>query len=170
MTKSMAQMADEILGGALTDPAKNPHEPSVGHQSHLPAMDPNDTLMEMNDSQRALLMGLAAPAIKETVIEEAAAEEKVEPTPSGWGSPTTSLELSPQDLETLSEAVSKRIIEKIEEMTSVGNIGVNMAGGAKGDPKSITLPGDPKKSPKKRTKKKVKTEAASSDFLSYLKA
>ena len=161
----MAQMADEILGGALTDPAKNPHEPSVGHQSHLPAMDPNDTLMEMNDAQRTQLMGLAAP-----VIEEAVIEEKVEPTPSGWGSPSTSLELSPQDLETLSEAVSKRIIEKIEEMTSVGNIGVNMAGGTTKDPKTIKLPGNTSPTPKKRTKKKVKTEATSSDFLSYLRA
>ena len=168
MSKSMAQMADEILGGALTDPSKNPHDPSVGHQSHLPAMDPNDKLMEMNDSQRAHLMSLAAPNTKEAVIEEAVIEEKIEPTPSGWGSPSTSLELTPQDLETLSEA--KRIIEKIQEMTSVGSIGVNMAGGAKGDPKTIKLPGDPKPSPKKRTKKKVKTEATHSDFLSYLKA
>ena len=165
MGKSMAQMADEILGGALTDPTKNPHEPSVGHQSHLPAMNPNDTLMEMNDAQRTQLMGLAAP-----VIEEAVIEEKVEPTPSGWGSPSTSLELSPQDLETLSEAVSKRIIEKIEEMTSVGNIGVNMAGGTTKDPKTIKLPGNSRPTPKKRTKKKVKTEATSSDFLSYLRA
>ena len=165
MTKSMAQMADEILGGALTDPTKNSHEPTVGHQSHLPAMDPNDTLMEMNDAQRTQLMGLAAP-----VIEEAVIEEKVEPTPSGWGSPSTSLELSPQDLETLSEAVSKRIIEKIEEMTSVGNIGVNMAGGTTKDPKTIKLPGNTSPTPKKRTKKKVKTEATSSDFLSYLRA
>ena len=165
MGKSMAQMADEILGGALTDPTKNPHEPSVGHQSHLPAMNPNDTLIEMNDAQRTHLMGLAAP-----VIEEAVIEEKVEPTPSGWGSPSTSLELSPQDLETLSEAVSKRIIEKIEEMTSVGNIGVNMAGGTTKDPKTIKLPGNSRPTPKKRTKKKVKTEATSSDFLSYLRA
>ena len=109
MTKSYAQMADEILAGALTDPSKNPHNPAIGHQSHLPAMDPNDTLLEMNDSQRAQLMGLAAPDTKEAVIEEAVIEEKVEPTPSGWGSPSTSLELSPQDLETLSEAVSKTI-------------------------------------------------------------
>ena len=165
MSKSMAQMADEILGGALTDPTKNPHDPSVGHQSHLPAMDPSDTLMEMNDAQRAQLIGLATPPTEETIIEE-----KVQPTPSGWGSPSTSLELSPQDLETLSEAVSKRIIEKIEEMTSVGNIGVNMAGGTTKDPKTIKLPGNDRPTPKKRTKKKVKTEAASSDFLSYLKA
>ena len=167
MSKSYAQMADEILAGALTDPSKNPHNPVVGHQSHLPAMSPNDTLMEMNDAQRTQLMGLAAP-----VIEEAVIEEKVEPTPSGWGSPSTSLELSPQDLETLSEAVSNRIIEKIQEMTSVGSIGVNMAGGAKGDAKKVKLPGPEHKkaTPKKRTKKTVTKEATRSDFLSYLKA
>jgi len=172
MSKSYAQMADEILAGALTDPSKNPHNPVVGHQSHLPAMDPNDTLVEMNDAQRAQLMGLAAPAPKEVVIEEAVIEEKAEPTPSGWGSPSTSLELSPQDLETLSEEVSNRIIEKIQEMTSVGSIGVNMAGGAKGDAKKVKLPGPEhkKSTPKKRTKKTVTKEATRSDFLSYLKA
>ena len=56
-------------------------------------------------------------------------------------------------------------------MTSVGSIGVNMAGGAKGDAKKVKLPGPEykKASPKKRTKK-VKTEATHSDFLNYLKA
>ena len=160
-------MADEILGGALTDPSKNPHDAAVGHQAHLPAMDPNDTLLEMNDAQRTQLMGIAGVAVQEEVIVETKEESS---TPSGWGAPTTSLELTVQELETLSEA--KRIIEKIQEMTSVGCIGVNMAGGAKGDAKKVKLPGpDYKKSaPKKRTKQKVKTEATRSDFLSYLKA
>ena len=163
MSKSYAQMADEILKGALTDPAKNPLDPAVGHQASLPTMDADDTLLEMSDVQRCTLMGHAGIPAKEEVIEE-----QVDETPSGWGAPTTSLELTPQDLETLSEA--KRIIEKIQEMTSVGNIGVNMAGGAKGDPKTIKLPGDTKVAPKKRTKKKVNTKVTSSDFLAYLKA
>ena len=153
-------MADDILNGALTDPGKNPLDPAVGHQAHMPAMDPEDTLMEMTDGQRHELMGLIASDVKEEVLEEQGAE-----TPPA---PATSLGLTPQDLETLSEA--KRIIEKIQEMTSVGNIGVSMVGGTKGDPKSIKLPGTAQPSPKKRTKKKVKTEATSSDFLTYLKA
>ena len=158
MSKSYAEMADEILGGALTDPSKNPHDPAVGHQAHMPAMDPNDTLMEMSDSQRDILMGHAGvPTKKEEVIEE----HVDVPSP-------TLLELTPQDLETLSEA--KRIIEKIQEMTSVGSIGVNMAGGTTKDPKAIKLPGNTKPSPKKRTKTKVKTETSSRDFLSYLRA
>ena len=47
-----------------------------------------------------------------------------------------------------------------------------MAGGAKGDAKKVKLPGPEHKktTPKKRTKKKVKSEAARSDFLNYLKA
>ena len=162
----MAQMADEILGGALTDTTKNPYDPTQGHQASLPAMDPNDRLVEMNDSQRAQLMGVAGIAPQEEVIVETKEETS---TPSGWGAPSTSLEITPQELATLSEA--KRIIEKIQELTSVGNIGVNMAGGAKGDAKKVKLPGPEHKkpTPKKRTKKKVKTEAKDS-FLSYLKA
>ena len=165
----MAQMADEILGGALTDPSKNPHDPVVGHQAHMPMMDPHDTLLEMNDAQRAELMGLVEPSIPVTVIEETLVEEKVQPTPSGWGAPTTSLEITAQDLETLSEA--KRIIEKIQEATTVGTIGVNMAGGtASPKPKKQTVPGDVNvsKAPKKRVK--TKTKNPSSDFLAYLKA
>ena len=166
MEKSMAQMADEILGGALTDPSKNPMDPTQGHQASMPAMNPNDTLLEMNDAQRAELMGVAGINPQKEVIVETKEETS---TPSGWGAPSTSLELTAQELETLSEA--KRIIEKIQEMTSVGSIGVNMAGGAKGDAKKVKLPGPEykKASPKKRTKK-VKTEATHSDFLNYLKA
>ena len=166
MSKSMAQMADEILGGALTDPSKNPHDPAVGHQAHMPMMDHNDTLLEMNDTQRAQLMGVAGVPVKEEVIEETKREE---PTPSGWGAPTTSLEITPQDLETLSEA--KRIIEKIQEATTVGTIGVNMAGGTPSPkPKKQTVPGNVNvtKPPKKRVK--AKTKKPSSDFLAYLKA
>lgn len=163
----MAQMADEILKGALTDTTKNPYDPIQGHQSSMPAMDHNDRLVEMNDKQRAEIMEAAGVTPQTEVITETNEEDS---TPSGWGAPTTSLELTPQELETLSEA--KRIIEKIQEMTSVGSIGVNMAGGAKGDAKKVKLPGPEHKkpAPKKRTKKKVKTEATQSDFLSYLKA
>lgn len=154
----MAQMADEILGGALTDPSKNPHDPAVGHQAHMPMMDRNDTLLEMNDTQRAQLMGVAGVPVQKELIEEV---EKPEPT--------ASLEITPQDLETLSEA--KRIIEKIQEATTVGTIGVNMAGGTSSPkPKKQTVPGNVNvtKPPKKRVK--AKTKKPSSDFLAYLKA
>jgi hypothetical protein len=37
MSKSYAEMADEILNGALSNPVKNPYDPAVGHQAHMPA-------------------------------------------------------------------------------------------------------------------------------------
>jgi hypothetical protein len=45
MSKSYAQMADEILNGALTDSTKNPYDPTQGHQASMPAMNPNDKLV-----------------------------------------------------------------------------------------------------------------------------
>ena len=75
----------------------------------MPAMNPNDTLLEMNDTQRAELMGVAGINPQKEVIVETKEET---PTPSGWGAPSTSLELTAQELETLSEA--KRIIEKFK--------------------------------------------------------
>lgn len=162
MSKSYAQMADEILNGALTDSTKNPYDPTQGHQASMPAMNPNDTLLEMTDSQRNQLMGLADETPKN--------EQPLTETQTSSPAPTQTLQLTEAELQTLSEA--KRIIEKIQEMTSVGSIGVNMAGGAKGDAKKVKLPGQDykKPAPKKRTKKKVKPEAPTSDFLSYLKA
>jgi len=161
MSKSYAQMADEILNGALTDSTKNPYDPTQGHQASMPAMNPNDTLLEMTDSQRNQLMGLA---------DETPKNEPLTETQTSSPAPTQTLQLTEAELKTLSEA--KRIIEKIQEMTSVGSIGVNMAGGAKGDAKKVKLPGQDYKepAPKKRTKKKVKPGATTSDFLSYLKA
>lgn len=158
MSKSYAQMADEILEGALTDTNKNPYDSATGHQADMPAMDPTDTLIEMTDAQRAVLMGHAGLPVSEEIIEEATAVEEPK---------RTTMELTPQDLETLSEA--KRIIEKIQEMTSVGNIGVSFVGG-KGDAKSVKIPGDTNVKPKKRTKKKVKTNVIAQDFLNYIKA
>lgn len=164
MSKSYAQMANEILKGALTDSTKNPYDSAQGHQASMPAMDANDTLVEMSDGQRSLLM--EAAGVEQTTKKEPPKKE----TPSEWGAPTLTMELTSQELETLSEA--KRIITKIQEMTSVGSIGVNMAGGAKGDAKKVKLPGpDYKKpAPKKRAKKKAKPEVPTHDFLSYLKA
>jgi hypothetical protein len=146
MSKSYAEMADEILNGALSNPVKNPYDPAVGHQAHMPAMDPNDTLLEMTDSQRNQLMGLADETPKNEPLTET---QTSSPAP------------------TLSEA--KRIIEKIQEATTVGTIGVNMAGPS-GDAKAVKLPGDTKPQPKKRAKKKAKPKNESYDFLSYLKA
>ena len=169
MSKSYAEMADEILGGALTDPSKNPHDPAVGHQAHMPAMDPQDTLLEINDSQRMQLMGLVEPPAPGSVIQEAVVREEAKPAFPKWSVPTKSLEITAQDLETLSEA--KRIIEKIQEATTVGTIGVNPAGGtASPRPKKQTVPGDVNvsKAPKKRVK--TQTKKPSSDFLAYLKA
>ena len=158
----MAQMADEILGGALTDPTKNPHDPSTGHQAHLPAMSPDDTLVEMSDAQRhSFLKGI--PGIEVQELKEELIHEAVE------APETPSVSVTPQEVDTLNEAL--RIIQKIQEATTVGNIGVNFAGSEKGlDPKKATVPGNTNvsKAPKKREKKtKPKSH---SDFLAYLKA
>ena len=156
MSKSYAEMADEILNGALTDPAKNPYDPATGHQASMPAMDPKDTLVEMNDSQRNLLLahaGVDTPPLKETVIEAPQPPSQV---------------VTPEEVDTLNEAL--RIIQKIQEATTVGNLGVNMAGPS-GDAKSVKLPGDTNTStPKKRVKKKTNKQSLGNDFLSYLKA
>ena len=162
MAKSYAEMADDILNGALTNPAKNPYDPATGHQASMPAMDPNDKLVEMNDSQRSILMEQAGvPA----TTPQAPVED---PTPQDWEAPTITMEITPEDLETLSEA--KRIITKIQEATTVGNLGVNMAGPS-GDAKSVKLPNPRKATPKKRAKlKKANPYNESTDFLSYLKA
>lgn len=160
MSKSYSQMADEILSGALTDSTKNPYDPVQGHQASIPSMNPNDTLLEMTDFQRNQLMGITDETPKKETLTE---------TQTSSPAPTQTLQLTETELRILSEA--KRIIEKIQEMTSVGSIGVNMAGGAKGDAKKVKLPGQGYKepAPKKRTKREVKTEATDS-FLSYLKA
>tara|TARA_R110000824_G_scaffold61487_7_gene163548 strand:- start:5762 stop:6208 length:447 start_codon:yes stop_codon:yes gene_type:complete len=146
-------MADEILKGALTDPA-------IGNQASMLAMDPNDRLLEMSDTQRmAFLKSTAGVEVEE--IKEGRIVEQTHSTP-----PTT-MELTPKELETLSEA--KRIITKIQEATTVGSIGVNFAGGGKSaDPKAVTVPGDVNVagSPKKRVKKKAKTKT--NDFLHYI--
>ena len=84
MSKSMAQMADEILKGALTDTTKNPYDPIQGHQSFMPAMDHNDRLVEMNDKQRAEIMEAAGVTPQTEVITETNEEDS---TPSGWGAP-----------------------------------------------------------------------------------
>jgi|TARA_R100000458_G_scaffold31224_1_gene28635 hypothetical protein len=158
MSKSYAQMADEILGGALSDSTKNPYDPTTGHQSHLPAMNPDEKLVEMSDAQRhSFLKNVAGVEVQE--LKE---HREVEPSPAV---------VTPEEVDTLNEAL--RIIQKIQEATTVGNIGVNMAGGQKGeDPKKITVPGDTdvckSKAPMKREKKIKKRPA--SDFLAYLKA
>ena len=157
MSKSYAQMADEILNGALTDSTKNPYDPAQGHQASMPAMNPEDKLVEMNDSQRLMLMKGAGVEVQE-IKEEPIVENIQEPDPV----------VTPEEVDTLNEAL--RIIKKIQEATTVGSLGVNMAGPS-GDAKSVKLPGDTKTEPKKRVKKaKPKLKKAAPDFLSYLKA
>ena len=163
----MAQMADEILGGALTDPTKNPHDPNTGHQAHMPAMSPDDTLVEMSDAQRNSFLknipGVEVQELKEEVIHEAVEAPKT--------SDSSPVSVTPQEVDTLNEAL--RIIQKIQEATTVGNIGVNFAGSEKGlDPKKAEVPGNTNvsKAPKKREKKTKTKPKSHSDFLAYLKA
>ena len=96
MSKSYAQMADEILNGALSDSTKNPYDPAQGHQASMPTMDPNDKLVEMNDSQRAMLMGHAGVEIQE-LKEERIVESVEEP-------PVQQPLITEQDLHILEEA------------------------------------------------------------------
>ena len=155
--KSYAELADEIMNGAFSNPAKNPYDPATGHQASMPSMDPNDSLIEMSDTQRSLFMEHARAETKEEVPVN-------KPTSSA---PTTTLELTQQDLQILSKA--KSIIEKIQEATTVGNIGINLAGGQKTqNPTKVTVPGDVNvaAAPKKRVKKKAKQKA--NDFLHYI--
>lgn len=156
-------MADEILNGALTDPTKNPYDPSVGHQAELPAMDPNDTLLDLTEAQRSAFIGHSLVESKQTNNELITENVPVVTAPE------KPFQITSQELKVLAEA--KKIIEKIQEMTSVGNIGVNLAGGASGDPKAIKLPGNTTTRPVKRLKKKVKTEKKEevfTDFLTFL--
>tara|TARA_R100000458_G_C8101386_1_gene127930 strand:- start:107 stop:583 length:477 start_codon:yes stop_codon:yes gene_type:complete len=158
MSKSYAQMADEILNGALTNPDKNPYDPAVGHQAHMPTMDPNDKLVEMNDAQRHALI---AEATGNPAPQPTRQEVHLKPTPQV---------VTPEEVDTLHEAL--RIIKKIQEATTVGSIGVNMAGGQQSPkPKKQKLPGDVNvcDTIKKRAKK-AKPKNESYDFLSYLKA
>jgi len=159
-------MADEILGGALTDTTKNPYDPNTGHQSHLPAMSPDEKLMEMSDTQRqSFLKNIPGIQVQELKEERRAQVEEC-PEPA-----TPSVSVSSEEVDTLNEAL--RIIQKIQEATTVGNLGVNFAGGKQGglDPKKATIPGNTnitKTAPQKREKKN-KTKSHS-DFLAYLKA
>jgi len=166
MNKSYMELADQILGGALTDPTKNPYDPSQGHQAHMPAMDPNDKLVEMSDTQRMALIKESVGVKVEEIQDEPITESTSDTSPS-----TQSISISEEDLRILSEA--KKIIERIQEATTVGCIGVNMAGGKPGmDPKKVTIPGNTNvsKQPKKRTKKEpVKAKKDhSNDFIAYL--
>jgi hypothetical protein len=101
------------------------------------------------------------------LADETPKNEPLTETQTSSPAPTQTLQLTEAELQTLSEA--KRIIEKIQEATTVGTIGVNMAGPS-GDAKAVKLPGDTKPQPKKRAKKKAKPKNESYDFLSYLKA
>ena len=161
MAKSYAEMADEILNGALSDPVKNPYDPTTGHQASMPAMDANDTLLEMNDTQRMSFIsgseGIEAAEPEEEVIVESTEQ------PTGF-------QISQEELQVLEE--SKKIITKIQEATTVGSIGVSYAStGQGGNPKGVKLPGDVNvaSAPKKRVKKKTKLKK-DSDFLSYIRA
>lgn len=154
MSKSYAELADEILKGALTDPSKNPYDPKQGHQAHMPSMNANDKLVEMNDAQRtALIKGAAGVSIEE-IENEPIVESTSHTVPD-----TQSLAISEEDLRILNEA--KRVIERIQEATTAGCIGVNLAGNAPAQ--------DPKK-PAKRAKKKTDRpkNKNKNDFLTYL--
>jgi len=133
--KSYAEMADDILEGALSNPARNPYDPNADK----PLMNPDDTLIEMTDEQRTLLM-------EGVGIETREVEKEKKETPI----------ITEADLDILGKA--KEIIERIQEATTVGNLGVNLAGPQK-DPKKVKLRS------KKRTKK---NKGNTNDFLTYL--
>ena len=78
-------MADEILGGALTDTTKNPYDPNTGHQAHMPAMSPDDTLVEMSDAQRHSFLksipGIEVQELKEELTYEVPGNTNVSKAP-----------------------------------------------------------------------------------------
>ena len=150
-------MADDILKGALTNPNKNPYDQATGHQASMPAMDPNDKLIDMSDAQRQAMLR-SVPGVEIQELTEQRVVENPQPTAV----------VSPEEVDTLNEAL--RIIQKIQEATTVGNLGVNFASDGKtADPKKVTLPGDVNvaAAPKKRVKKKTKLEG--NDFVSYIR-
>jgi hypothetical protein len=166
MDKSIAAKADEILGGALSNPRKNPYDTKTGVM-----MDPKDTLLDLpNDTREQMISEMAR-------IDETGEEPLVEAQKS------SQIVISEQEFQILQEA--KKIIKKIEksrkfnyenegdagkrdkqeatapepktktEATTAGMIGVNMAG--------------PGLKPRKKKKSSSRKSTATTDFISYLR-
>jgi len=121
MAKSIMQMADEILGGCLTDPSKPAaliSPPSGLHKKSLfesaSPMRGNEKLVDIDDEIRNSFLNLVLPENK----NKRSIAKPVE-------APAI---LSEADRKVLSEA--KVIIERLLETTTVGCIGVNFAGAA----------------------------------------
>jgi hypothetical protein len=147
MAKSIAEMANEILGGALDDPSINPFD-AQGKQHTNPAVPSDYTLHELNDSARNSILESVTgkeyvckkeyPKVEPIVEVERAKREK-------------GIYISESDLKVLRQA--KAIIQKIEEATTVGCIGTGSS--------TSTM--------KKRKGKTKKSKAPTNNFVSYLK-
>ena len=119
MAKSIAAMADEILKGALTDPVKNPYD-AKGNIHENPAVPSDSKLLEVSDSLRESFIG---NVLGKTVKPQSA------PTPNPKidekKKETKGIFISEADLGVLRRA--KEIISRLEEATTVGNIGTAQA-------------------------------------------
>ena len=140
MSRSVGEMADDILGGALSNPSKNPYDPNADK----PLMDPGDKLVDISDSEREALI--------EGVVPE---EER-----------SSGFTITEEELEVLDKA--KNIIEKIQEATTVGNLGVNFANSKRGkNPASVKIPGDVNVGKAKKRVRKSEPKN-NNDFIAWM--
>ena len=148
MAKSVTEMANEILRGALTTPSKNPYD-AKGNVHEHPAVPSDQVLLEVSDSLRESLMShslgtpvktSSAPAKEKTLPHARIDERKKE---------TKGIFISESDLGVLRKA--KDIISRIEEATTTGNLGTAQA---------PTM--------KKKGKKLKARKAGANSFLDYI--
>ncbi len=119
MGKSISQMADEILKGALTSPEKNPYDAKGNIHEH-PAVPADEKLLDVPDSLREALIHNALgkpPKPQQAPTPNPRMDEKKKETKGIF--------ISEADVEVLKRA--KEIISRIEEATTVGNIGTAQA-------------------------------------------
>ena len=142
MAKSIAQMADEILKGALTSPEKNPYDAKGNIHEH-PAVPANEKLLDVSDSLRESL-------IENALGRKAKAQEAPTPNPKldEKKQETKGIFISESEIEVLKRA--KEIISRIEEATTVGSIGTAQA---------PTF---------KKKDKKIKARKGKNSFLDYI--
>tara|TARA_R110000824_G_scaffold50203_5_gene140396 strand:+ start:12917 stop:13366 length:450 start_codon:yes stop_codon:yes gene_type:complete len=147
MAKSVTEMANEILRGALTTPSKNPYD-AKGNVHEHPAVPSDQVLLEVSDSLRESLMAHSLgkvqsekTSVKEKTLPHARIDERKKETKGIF--------ISESDLGVLRKA--KDIISRIEEATTTGNLGTAQA---------PTM--------KKKGKKLKARKAGANSFLDYI--
>lgn len=136
------QKADEILGGLLTDPSKEKIEKAAVMLENKE----EEVLEKITDEQRASMI---TGVIGEGKVK-AALEKGVKLPP---GVPEEKGENLPDEIKKKAIKISKKKKKPIKETTSVGNLGVNMAGAKSVE---VTPGAKPKKAKVKNSKTKEK--------------